>query len=114
MNSLIELNQIISRLNVSVETGKFSEEPAYEYMVITPLTDTFALYGDDLPLRTIEEVRISIFCKNNYIVLKNRLTTALIKAGFVITDRRYVGHEDDTGYYHYAIDVAKDYEVEEV
>lgn len=114
MNSLIELNQLISELNISVETGKFSEEPAYEYIVVTPLTDTFALYGDDLPLRTIEEVRVSIFCKNNYLTLKNRLTTALIKAGFVITDRRYVGHEDDTGYYHYAIDVAKDYEVEEV
>ena len=32
---------------------------------------------------------------------------------FTITDRRYIGHEDDTGYHHYAIDVAKYYILEE-
>ena len=33
--------------------------------------------------------------------------------GMTITDRRYIGHEDDTGYHHYAIDVAHHYELEE-
>jgi len=31
-----------------------------------------------------------------------------------VTDRRYIGHEDDTDYHHYAIDVAKEYELQEV
>lgn len=114
MNILLELNGLISQLNISVETGKFSEEPPFEYIVVTPLGDSFALYGDDQPLRNVEEVRISVFCKNNYIALKNRLVGALIKSGFVITDRLYIGHEDDTGYYHYVIDVAKDYGLEEL
>ena len=38
----------------------------------------------------------------------------LLTAGFTITDRRYIAHEDDTGYHHYAIDVAKEYEQEEI
>ena len=38
---------------------------------------------------------------------KGQLSNALLAADFVITDRRYIGHEDDTGYHHYAIDVAK-------
>ncbi|WKY46121.1 hypothetical protein Q5O14_08535 [Eubacteriaceae bacterium ES2] len=113
MNALIELNQIFSDLNISAETGKFSKEAPYEYLVVTPLTDDFALFGDDKPLRSIEEVRISIFCKENYNALKNRLLKSLLTSDFVITSRHYVGHEDDTGYYHYAIDVAKDYELEE-
>jgi len=37
----------------------------------------------------------------------------LLQADFIISDRRYVGHEGDTGYHHYAIDVAKNYELEE-
>ena len=32
----------------------------------------------------------------------------------MITDRRYIGHEDDTGYHHYAMDVAKLYGLEEM
>ena len=37
---------------------------------------------------------------------------ALLEAGITITDRRYIGHEDDTGYHHFAIDTAKHYELE--
>ena len=44
---------------------------------------------------------------------KKQLSKALLSADFTITDRRYIGHEDDTGYHHYAIDVAKTYETEE-
>ncbi|MCR4437077.1 MAG: hypothetical protein NUV41_14830 [Eubacteriales bacterium] len=36
-----------------------------------------------------------------------------LQAGFTIADRRHIGHEDDIGYHHYAIDVAKEYEVRE-
>ena len=32
-------------------------------------------------------------------------------ADFCITDRRYIAHEDDTGFHHYAIDVAKLYQL---
>lgn len=45
--------------------------------------------------------------------MKNQIVRALLAADITITDRRYVGHEDDTGYHHYAIDVAKIYELEE-
>ena len=45
--------------------------------------------------------------------MKNQITHALLQADFTITDRRYLGHEDTTGYHHYAIDVAKHYELEE-
>ena len=40
------------------------------------------------------------------------LVRALLDADITITDRRYLGHEDSTGYHHYAIDVAQLYELE--
>ncbi|HPD88427.1 MAG TPA: hypothetical protein PLU75_02965 [Oscillospiraceae bacterium] len=113
MSILSELNTLFETANIPVETGVFSGVPPDEYMVMTPLTDTFAVYGDNKPLADINEVRISLFSKNNYLQRKNQLVRMLLQADFVITDRRYIGHEDDTGYHHYAIDVAKYYELEE-
>jgi ribose 5-phosphate isomerase RpiB len=42
---------------------------------------------------------------------KNQIVSLLLQADFTITDRRYIGFEEDTSYHHFAIDVAKEYEV---
>ena len=109
MSLLSELNALILPL-VPLETGVFSEPAPNRYAVITPMVDTFELYTDDKPRHEIQEARISLFDKESYTALKNKIVRALLGADFTITDRRYIGHEDDTGYHHYAIDVAKLYE----
>ncbi len=114
MNILSELNTLFNTINIPVETGVFSGVPPDEYLVLTPLTDSFALFGDNKPQIDVQEVRLSLFSKKNYLQRKNQLVRLLIQADFVITDRLYVGHEDDTGFHHYAIDVAKQYETEEL
>jgi len=77
------------------------------------MTDEFSLFGDNTPLIDLSEVRISLFSKGNYLQIKRQITLTLLNADFTITDRRYIGYESDTGYHHYAIDVAKSYELEE-
>jgi hypothetical protein len=37
------------------------------------------------------------------------LVRLLLTAGFLVSERRYIGLEEDTGYHHFAIDVAKEY-----
>ena len=112
MTLLQELNTLLSPI-VPVETGIFSESAPNRYAVITPLADTFALYTDDGPRHETQEARLSLFDKGSYTSIKNQIVRALLSAEFTITDRRYVGYEDDTGYHHYAIDVAKNYELED-
>ena len=112
MSLLSELNALISPL-VPLETGVFSEPAPDRYAVITPMVDTFELYTDDKPRHEIQEARISLFDKGSYTAVKNQIVRILLDADFIITDRRYVVHEDDTGYHHYAIDVAKNYELED-
>ncbi len=112
MSILAELNTLLSPI-LPVETGVFSAKPPDEYLVLTPMTDEFSLFGDNTPLFDLSEVRISLFSKGNYLQRKNQITLALLDADFTITDRRYIGYESDTGYHHYAIDVAKSYELEE-
>jgi len=110
---LSELNVLIDGLGIPVETGVYSGIPPNTYIVITPLADTLGGYADNKPRYEVQEARLSLFDKGNYLSLKNKLISTLLDADFLITDSRYIGHEDDTGYFHYAIDVAKEYELEE-
>lgn len=112
MSLLSELNTLLSPL-LPVETGVFSDAPPERYLVITPLADTFGVYADDHPQNELQEARLSLYDKGSYTSIKNQIVRALLNADFTITDRRYFGHEDDTGYHNYAIDVAKNYELEE-
>jgi len=113
MSILTELNALLSGLGISVETGVFSEKAPDEYVVITPLADTFPIHADDLPQSDTQEARLSLFSKGNYLQRKNGIVRALLAADFTVTARLYAGHENDTGYHHYAIDVAKNYELQE-
>lgn len=109
MSLLAEVKAIIENCKIPVETGVFSDAPPDTYAVLTPLADSFDLHADNKPTMDVQEVRLSLFCKENYLKIKNRLVKAILNADMTITDRRYIGHEDDTGYHHYAIDVAKSY-----
>jgi len=113
LSLLSELKIVIEAVGLPVETGVFSDEPPDEYVVVTPLADTYELHADNLPGYETQEARLSLFSRGNYLKRKKQLSKALLAADFTITDRRYIGHEDDTGYHHYAIDVAKLYRLEE-
>lgn len=112
MTILEELNDLLSNLGIPVKTGEFSDSAPDTYSVLTPLSDRFEIFGDNLPLIDINEVRISLFIKGNYLETKRQITQALLQADFTITDRLFVGFEKDTRYFHLAIDVAKHYEME--
>ena len=111
MSLLEELNTVLLPL-VPMETGVFSYALPDRYVVVTPIVGTFELYADNLPHHEVQEARLSLFDKGNYNAIKNTIVRALLAADITITDRRYIGHEDDTGYHHFAIDVAKDYSFE--
>ena len=113
MSLLSELNTIAESCGVPVETGVFSDAAPDTYLVLTPLSDSFDLHADNRPGIDLQEVRLSLFCKENYTKIKNRLVKTTLNADMTITDRRYIGFETDTGYHHYAIDVAKLYGLEE-
>jgi hypothetical protein len=113
MSILTELNSLLNGLQIPVETGVFSEKAPDEYIVITPMADVFELHADNRPQAETQEARLSLFSKGNYIARKNQIVHALLDADFTITARLYVGHEDDTGYHHVAIDIALPYELED-
>ena len=107
MSLLATLTAICKRLKVPVATVLYIETPAPDtYAVLTPLDEIFRLYRDNRPGVNVEEARLSLFCTSNYRTLAQQITDACIDAGLTVTARTYVGHEDDTGYHHWAIDLA--------
>lgn len=49
MSLLSELKIVIEAVGLPVETGVFSDESPDEYVVVTPLADTYELHADNLP-----------------------------------------------------------------
>ena len=110
MSMLEELNTIVESAGLPVETGVFSGTAPEEYVVITPISEHFALFSDDAPGMNIEEARLSLFSQKNYTQQKDLLVRMLLTAGFLITERRYIGYEEETGYHLFSIDAAREYE----
>ena len=108
MTTLLEqLTMIADKLGLPFEVGLYTTTPAPEtYLVATPLTDVLDVFADNQPSVEVEEVRLALFTRGNYLDLRSRITRALLDTGLTITARTYVGFEADTGFHHYAIDVA--------
>ncbi len=113
MSLLSEIKSVVTACGLPVETGTFKGKAPNEYVVVTPMSESLKLHADNLPGIEVEEARLSLFVKGNYITHKKKLKKELLSRDFTITDGRYIGHENDTGFHHYAIDVAKHYEMED-
>ena len=112
MSLLEDIQEVLSELNIPIETGVFSDEAPDQYIVVVPLAETFDLHEDNSPGVDVQRARLSLFSKGSYTAAKNRLVRLLLREDFTITDRRYNGYETDTGYHHYVVDVAQYYEME--
>lgn len=113
MSLLSDLTTIAAKAGIAVETGVFRDAAPEEYLVLTPLSDTFDIFADNDPGVDVQEVRVSLFTTGSYTKRKNALIRAFLATDLTITDRRYLGYDTETGYHNYAIDVANYYEMEE-
>lgn len=113
MSILSDIQTILAPLDIPIETGVFTDAAPAQYIVVTPLSDTFDLQADDRPGIDIQEARISLFSKGSYTAAKNAVVRALLAADLTITARQYIGFETETGYHHYNVDAAHYYETEE-
>ena len=113
MSILADIQTALSGVNIPIETGVFSNAAPAKYMVVVPLADSFDLHADNGPGCDVQEARISLFAQGSYTKEKNAIVKALLAAELTITERRYIGYETATGYYHFAIDVAQIYTLEE-
>lgn len=113
MDILEELSNVLKNAGIPIETGIFSDTSPDQYLVLTPIDEYGALYADNREEILCQEVRISLFSKCNYLQMKKKIIRLLKEADFNLTDRRYIGREDDTAYHHFAIDVSKTYKTKE-
>mgnify|MGYP003550916070 CR=1 FL=1 len=65
MSMLSDIKEILLPLNISMETGVFTDKAPDRYIVVTPIEDFYDVFGDNKPLIDVHEVRISIYTKGN-------------------------------------------------
>ena len=111
MSVLEDIHTVLSVLEIPIETGVFSDRAPTKYIVVVPLADTFELHADNTPGVETQEARLSLFTQGSYMADKKTMVKTLINHDFTITGRRYIGYEEETGYHHYAVDVAKIYDL---
>ena len=51
MSLLSEIKAAVTSCGLPLETGVFSDEPPEEYVVVTPLADTYELHADKMCIR---------------------------------------------------------------
>jgi hypothetical protein len=107
MSLLSEVCATLDSLCIQHETGAFIDNPPDTFAVLTPMSDDWSVIGDSRPLDEIQNLRISLFTKGNYLADVRRIVFALLDAEIVVSDRRYVGREDDSGYSNFAVDCLK-------
>ena len=78
MNIFEELNGVLGGLGIPVETGVFSGTAPDAYLVIVPLSDGFGYHADNTPHEDVQEARVSVYSRGNYIAIK-RATISLSK-----------------------------------
>lgn len=104
---LEQVTCIAGEQNLPSATGVWANSPApASYLVLTPIADVLDIYGDNAPSVEVEHARANLYTHTNYLKLRDRLTAAFLNAGITIEARVYVGFEADTGYHHYAFDLA--------
>ena len=107
MSLLAELKCITDALNIPAQTSIFDAPAPDKYVVFTPIVDDYHLFAEpNIDGRSEFHISTKVI-----ISCKKAIENAVLAGEITITDR--IGHEDDTGYHHYAIDVAKNYQIEE-
>ena len=113
MSILSDVQRVLAPLDIPIETGVFTDKAPDKYIVVVPLSDTFAVNADNAPTYDVQEARLSLYTKGSYTKAKNALVRALLTADITITGRQYIGYETETGYHHYNVDIANHYEMED-
>lgn len=113
MSILSDVQRVLAPLDIPIETGVFTDKAPDKYIVVVPLSDTFAVNADNVPTYDVQEARLSLYTKGSYTKAKNALVRALLTADITITGRQYIGYETETGYHHYNVDIANHYEMED-
>ena len=73
MNALSEIGEILTAMKIPWQTGAYTEPAPDQYVVLVPLCDTFDIMAYNRPQFDVQAVRLSVFSKGNYNLIKNQL-----------------------------------------
>ena len=79
----------VSEHPVNDEEGKTQQPDAF--LVIIPGMDDFPVCADDRPIVETEEVELALYCKGNYLKMRDEITTRLLYADITVNSPEVMG-----------------------
>ena len=61
MSILSDVQRVLAPLDIPIETGVFTDKAPDKYIVVVPLSDTFAVNADNAPTYDVQEARLSLY-----------------------------------------------------
>jgi len=104
---LENLNNIFKQILPISTAINNSDTAPDEYLIITPLDEHAEQYIDGSYGEDIQSARLVLFSKINYLPRKNQIYNILCSELYTVTNRQYIGYDNETGYYQYIFDVEK-------
>lgn len=82
------------------------------YVVIIPLFNQFQT-ADDVPDFDVQQASIEVYSKGMWRSTVKQICDACISKGLLVHQRRYIGRNEETGYFQYSVTFEQAYDLEE-
>ena len=108
-----KIGTALEPLEISVDVMEHPVDGTNDrFCVIIPASDDFECCADDRPLLGTEAAELALYCRGDYLALRDDVLKLLVGAGITVTGGRYLEYEKDTEYHHYIFEVedARNYE----
>lgn len=104
----------LTNLKIPAQIGDYqtTAELPDVYVVIIPLYNEFTS-ADDVPDFDIQQASIEIYSKGMWRTSVKQICDECIAMGLVVHERRYIGRNEETGYFQYSVTFEQAYDLEE-
>ena len=108
-----DLVTALTSLQIAVQVGDFKGSSLPDtFVVIIPLFNSFES-ADDLPDFDVQQAATEIYTKGDWRSTVNSICGECISRGLLVHERRYIGRNEETGYFQYSITFERSYDLED-
>lgn len=108
-----DIYSALTTLKIEVQIGDFQTTSALPdiYAVIVPLSEDYET-ADDEPDFDVQQASAELYTKGMWRTAVNNICGECIKRGLSVNARRYIGRNEETGYFQYSITFEEAYDCE--
>ena len=112
-NIISDIYTALTTLQIPAQIGDYQTTSALPdtYVVIIPLYENFET-ADDTPDFDVQQASTEVYTKGMWRSTVKSICDECISMGLLVHERRYIGRNEETGYFQYSITFENAYDLE--